>query len=159
MFKENYHSEGFPVFVDLGSNDGRVVAVASALGYKSYGIELDKDAYKSASDNFTALRHQVSSLEHATLYHGNYSDKSLIDKIPFRDAFVFYNYDDSNVGEIAALIARQGKPGAFLILQAYADYSVRIPLRLVGVLDHQNRKYNPPIFDVFQKPVPYSRKR
>ncbi|MBI5073208.1 hypothetical protein HZA99_05305 [Candidatus Woesearchaeota archaeon] len=159
LFKENYPQEKSSIFVDLGSNDGRVVAVASALGYRSYGIELDKGAYKLASDYFTALQSQVSSLEHATLYHGDYSDRELTSTISFKDASVFYNYDDSNVGEIAALIVQQGKSGAFFLLHAYADYSARIPLRLIAVLDSQKRKYNPPLFDVFQKPPPYLRKR
>ena len=59
-----------PVFVDMGHNDGRVVAIAAALGYRAIGIEIDEQAYQQSQQYFGEL--SVPSLQHATLVHGDY---------------------------------------------------------------------------------------
>ena len=40
-------------FLDAGSGDGRVVALASLLGFESYGIELNKLIYESSPNCVT----------------------------------------------------------------------------------------------------------
>lgn len=140
------------VFLDMGSNDGRAVAIAAALGYHSYGIEIDAQADAEAREYSQRLKPQVPSLERAMLLQGDYRNSEVLKQAQAQDADCFFNYDDGHVPEIAGLISSYGKQGAMLLVHSYKYIAGRVQFPLVGMIKHQKEKKYPPCFDVFTKP-------
>ena len=64
LFSRRYHSlfesERPPIFLDLGSGDGRVVALAHLLGYRCFGIEGDNETRISSTLFLRALMERVA---------------------------------------------------------------------------------------------------
>lgn len=146
------YRQGFPehpIFIDMGSNDGRAVALAAVLGYKSYGIELDDMGHQNGEEYFRTLRIHINALENAVLIHGDYRDTATLAQAHAHEADVFYNYDDGHPDDIGHLILSHGKSDALFLVQSYKYIADRVPLPLAAVLKHHDDRDYPAYYDVF----------
>lgn len=86
------------LFIDAGSGDGRICAIASILGLQSYGIEYNETIVDSSLENIRNLQEKGVLSEREGTYpkivRGDIFEDSSYDKlgIPFTDYHVIFNF-------------------------------------------------------------------
>jgi len=111
-------------FLDAGSGDGRSVAVASALGLRAYGIEVDGDLVKESRIHLQQLGLA------GVVVAGNFKEDAAYDQmgVTFDQIGVFYNFANG-VHPLAVRMSDQSPSGTVLLLQDFSEVnSPSLPL-------------------------------
>ena len=82
-------------FLDAGSGDGRIVALASAMGFKAFGIEYNDDIYSSSVNHIENLFEKGLLDKKPNLILGDFLDDEVYSKIKleFKDFDVIFNFN------------------------------------------------------------------
>ena len=127
------------LFLDTGSGDGRICVLASLLGYKSYGIELNKLAYEFSLSNIEKLSdNKILERNIPIIKHGNFFDDSVYTElgVPFSNFDIIFTFHQ----DLAKKIEVESQPGTILILHFPMPTSFNFDgLKLVKKIDiHDN---------------------
>lgn len=81
-------------FLDAGSGDGRIVALASILGFKAYGIEYNEDLYTNSISNIKNLHLQGLIESEPKIILGDFLDADSYTQLGvlFNSFDIIYNY-------------------------------------------------------------------
>ena len=142
-------------FLDAGSGDGRVCALASVLGLQSYGIEYHEQIVQAAIENIELLKQKGLFTDNTTpipvLVQGDFLEDSSFEKlgITFEDISVFFNFVTYHE-DLSCKIVNRSPSGTKLIIHSPCPMSFRPPgLELLQELP-LNGIYQ--VIYVFQKP-------
>jgi len=105
-------------FLDAGSGDGRIIALAALLGIPSIGIEYDEELAELSRENISNLR-ALSALNGApiTILQGNFMHPETYERagLKFGDIGAVFNYASGHVN-LASKVAYESKIGTRFIL-------------------------------------------
>ena len=111
------------IFLDAGSGDGRVCALASLLGLQSYGIEYNDQITDDSLENIENLKREGifidGDISAPTIVQGDLLDDSSYDKlgIRFEDINIFFNFVTYHQ-ELGEQIIKRSPSGTRLIIHS-----------------------------------------
>ena len=119
-------------FLETGSGDGRVVALASIMGFQAYGMELSNDMANISLEHLQKLQNQDLVSKETKIVQGDFLKNESYEKLncTFKDIDIFFNYYTST--ELLVLeVANRGKKGCVLISLSLSKRPVKTTLDLV----------------------------
>ena len=119
-------------FLETGSGDGRVVALASIMGFQAYGMELSNDMANISLEHLQKLQDQNLVSKETKIVQGDFLKNESYEKLncTFKDIDIFFNYYTST--ELLVLeVANRGKKGCVLISLSLSKRPVKTTLDLV----------------------------
>ena len=119
-------------FLETGSGDGRVVALASIMGFQAYGMELSNDMANISIEHLKKLQNQYLVTKETKIVQGDFLKNESYEKLncTFKDIDIFFNYYTST--ELLVLeVANRGKKGCVLISLSLSKRPVKTTLDLV----------------------------
>ena len=124
-------------FLDAGSGDGRIIALAASLGIPSMGIEYDGELAELSRENISNLR-ALSALNGVpvTILQGNFMHPETYRRagLKFGDIGAVFNYASGHVN-LASKVAYESKTGTRFILYCFDTHYSFDGLLLEDVLD------------------------
>ena len=111
------------IFLDAGSGDGRVCAVASLLGLQSYGIEYNDQITDDSLENIEHLKSKgifkEENVSAPKIVQGDLLEDSSYEKlgIKFEDIDIFFNFVTYHQ-ELSEQISKRSPSGTRLILHS-----------------------------------------
>ena len=119
-------------FLETGSGDGRVVALASIMGFQAFGMELSNDMANISLDHLQKLQDQNLVSKETKIIQGDFLKNESYVKLncTFKNIDIFFNYYTST--ELLVLeVAKRGKKGCVLISVSLSKKPVKTTLDLV----------------------------
>lgn len=155
-FDSNYRPEvNSPTFVDLGSNDGRVVLFAALLDYSAYGFENNRNSFELGSIYADHLHQAIGGqiLRKGGLVFGDYTQRETYAQAMIypEQIDVFFNYEDGNIDKVASVLKEFGKPGARLLLHTFDDYTLKLKDTGLEHICSINSDDSLSVFSVYEK--------
>lgn len=121
-------------FVETGSGDGRIVALASILGFKSYGIELSNDMANISIDHLNQLKKEniITKDNSAKIIQGDFLQNETYSKIDhlFNEIDIFFNYY-TNTELITSKIEKEAKIGCILVSVSLSKKAVKTSMDVI----------------------------
>ena len=118
------------IFLDAGSGDGRVCALAALLGMRSFGIEYHEQIVSASIENIDILNEkglfESNRISIPVLVQGDFLDDNSFEKlgIKFEEISVFFNFVTYHE-DLCAKILEQSPKGTKLILHSPCPTSFR----------------------------------
>lgn len=134
------------IVLDAGMGDGRVVAVAAAMGMNAYGIEIDPALARQTSASLASLNDKGLPSGWC-VSEGDFLDLGSYEKLGVEpgEIDVFINYPDGNEQALADFVGRHARRGARLALVT-ADLSLTVSGLLLEEETSVERRGNAPSF-------------
>ena len=110
--------DGSGLFLDAGSGDARVVALAALVhGIPSVGVEYDEDLLERSALHIRDLQHLLTGGAPMTILPGDFTDDETYIRAgtSFSDFKTVFNFIN-NTTSLAAKVSRQSPPGTKLLL-------------------------------------------
>ena len=154
VFNDLY-SKGFikpdQYFLDAGSGDGRVVALAGLYDLRSFGIEFNEGLYEYSFDKIQDLIDIFSFHVRPEVIHGDFLESQTLknNNLFFSDFDIIYNFATSPY-EILSLIEKESNPGTIYIFQSI-DQILRPDHVRFKTIQHYSLKESYQRVSVFQK--------
>lgn len=119
-------------FVETGSGDGRIVALASIIGFESFGIELSNDMANISQDHISKLIEKKIITRKPKVVQGDFLKKDPYEKLNclFEDFDIFFNYYTSTEMLISK-IEKRAKRGSILISISLSKKPIKRSLELI----------------------------
>ncbi len=123
-------------FIETGSGDGRIVALASIIGFEVYGIELSNDMANISIGHIQKLVEKKILIHTPKIIQGDFLKQETYDKLkcPFQDIDIFFNYYTSTELLVSKVIKR-AKIGAILISVSLSKRPVKTNLQIIYSTD------------------------
>ena len=130
LFKELQEKEViFPgqSFLEAGSGDGRVVALASFFGFQSYGIELGENLAIESIGNISTLVQKKILYNKPKIIQGNFLEENPYKRLgkPFSEFDIIFNYHTA-VKELILKVESDSKKDRILILYLIRENAYKI---------------------------------
>lgn len=119
-------------FIETGSGDGRVVAIASIFGFKTYGLELSQDMADISIKHIEKLVENGVVLHKPKIIQGDFLNQESYERLEckFEDLDIFFNYY-TNTEMLIKKILKRGKKGTILISVSLSKRPVNSELTLI----------------------------
>lgn len=109
-------------FIDAGSGDGRVCAIASLMELESYGIEYNEDVAQASLENIQELKNRgifTNGSKIPTIVQGDFLEESTYQKlgIEFNKINIIFNYVTYHEN-LAEKIVNESPQGTIFILHS-----------------------------------------
>lgn len=103
-------------FLDAGSGDGRIVAIAAVLGLRAFGIEWSEPIYEASKEDLEMLSEENIFPKTPTVVKGDFFDFAIYKElgIEFEEINVFYSYE-TFTKELGKLIVDHSPPKTVLL--------------------------------------------
>jgi SAM-dependent methyltransferase len=110
------------MFLDAGSGDGRVVALASIFGFDSYGIELNKQIYDSSVNNIKKLYEKKIITHKPQLICGDILNSSTYESLDkkFSEFQIIFNFNTLPY-ELTTKIVQESKASTIFIFNSIQE--------------------------------------
>ena len=129
-------------FLETGSGDGRIVALASIIGFPSYGLELSNDMTEKSLEYIKKLKQQNIFIHVPIIKQGDFLKNENYKKLncTFQDIDIFFNYY-TNTEQLIKKVAKEGKIGSIVISVSLSKRSVKTELDLIYSEDLPDRNH------------------
>jgi hypothetical protein len=103
-------------FLDAGSGDGRIVALALVKGFDAYGIEYDERLVHLSKKRFLNMPSSLPTLNPQRIFQGDFRDTAQFDSYgtPFSSFEIIFNYYNSHRHLEEVMLTYSPKGTAFL---------------------------------------------
>lgn len=120
------------IFLECGSGDGRIVALASIIGMEAYGLELSKDMNEIAEKHMLKLKEEGIITPLPKVKQGDFLKAESYDKIncSVTKIDIFFNYY-TNTELLANMVSKLGKRGCIMISISLSKRPVKCDLELI----------------------------
>ena len=121
-------------FVETGSGDGRIVALASIMGFSSFGIEISNDMTDISNGHLNQLKNEniIAMNNPAKIVQGDFLKNETYTKIDhkFDEIDIFFNYY-TNTELITSKVEKEGKKGCILISVSLSKKAVKTTMEII----------------------------
>lgn len=119
-------------FLECGSGDGRIVALASVLGLEAYGLELSNDMNEIAMNHMSKLKEHGILTVLPKVKQGDFLKAESYEKLNclVTEIDIFFNYY-TNTELLAKMVSKQGKEKSIMISVSLSKRPVKSGLNLI----------------------------
>lgn len=120
------------IFLETGSGDGRIVALASILGFLAQGIELSQDMADISINHINQLKEEKILTGYAKIVQGDFLNNETYTKLDysFNDIDVFFNYY-TNTEPLIKKIVKEARVNCILVSISLSKRFVPSSLELI----------------------------
>ena len=129
-------------FLETGSGDGRIVALASIIGFPTYGLELSNDMKEKSLEYIEKLKQKDIFVHIPIIKQGDFLKNDSYKKLncTFQDIDIFFNYY-TNTEQLIKKVAEEGKVGSIVISVSLSKRSVKTKMNLIYSTELPDRNH------------------